>query len=75
MDELVAQGATNAEIASRLSDMGLKTRRGNEFTAKRVQQTMYLRKKRSRAKVARRTAAVRGPVAPEERVSYTRAPP
>jgi hypothetical protein len=41
MRELVAAGRTWEETASVLNGMGIKTRRGNPFTARRVQQAMW----------------------------------
>ena len=41
MRELVAAGRTSEETASVMNGMGIKTRRGNPFTARRVQQAMW----------------------------------
>src|SRR5438034_1695628 len=41
MNELFADGVSSEAIATRLNSMGLKTRRGNVFTAKRVRQAVW----------------------------------
>ena len=48
MNELFADGVSSEAIATRLNSMGLKTRRGNVFTAKRVRQAVCARERRGR---------------------------
>jgi hypothetical protein len=43
LENMAARGLSHEDIARRLDAMGMRTRRGNRFTAKRVQQSLYRR--------------------------------
>jgi hypothetical protein len=60
IEELSASGLTHEEIAARLTDLGVNTRRGNGFTEKRVRQALYHRARPRSAQGAgtKATAAV-----------------